>query len=147
MYTKWKQASAHKQQRRLWRRRWGVEVGGWCWWEWVSEKIKISSFSYHFCTVQCICPLRIKHEMSFFPSPYPLFLSFSWTFFYIILYLLPTQAKNVVFLWMSYDVDFNAQGLNVNFFLFLFCFHAVMQTEREKLFFYSLRLQCLMSFH
>lgn len=84
-------------------------------------------------------------KWAFFPLP-TLSFSLSLGHFFILYYICcQHRQKMLFFLWMSYDVDFNAQGLNVNFFLFLFCFHAVMQTEREKLFFilYACNAWCL----
>lgn len=56
---------------------------------------------------RCVCPLRIKHEMSFFPSHSDIFY---------IIFVANTGEGCCYFLWTSYDVDFHARGLNVNFF-------------------------------
>lgn len=85
------------------------------WWVWLSEKIKIPSSSSSL-------PLCMSFENKAWNELFPSH-SLSRTFFIYIIFVANTGERCCYFLRTSYDVDFNAQGLNVNFLL-VFCFHA-----------------------
>lgn len=135
VYTKWKQASVHNNGR--WDGWWGRE--------W--KKLKFL-FLLILITVVCICPLRISMKWAFSPS-----VTFTRTFF---IHLLPTHRQRLLFFpsfippttfalcERSYDVDFNAQGLNVNFsFLSLsLCFVSMQNADRRFFYFSCLLAWC-----